>query len=82
MAPTERFTAIPPSIWALDSPFVKLSPAVKLLYIALWTSEDRDAADVVPLQWGVLSKVTGIRDDKLKEAAAELVDQTLGGYRL
>jgi hypothetical protein len=50
MAPKIRYTAIPASLWASDSPFLDLSGKAQLLYIRLWTSEARNAAGFVPLQ--------------------------------
>jgi hypothetical protein len=50
MAPTIRYTAIPASLWASDSPFVKLSGKAQLLYLRLWTSDARNAAGFIPFQ--------------------------------
>jgi hypothetical protein len=73
MAPTERYTAIPASLWASDSPFLDLSARAQWLYLRLWTSEARDAAGFLPYQptlWAKSSTSTTI--STVEAAAGEL----------
>jgi hypothetical protein len=74
MAPTIRYTGIPTSLWAEGSWFIERSSKAQLLYLQLWTSDDRDAAGFVPLQpdaWAERS--TTATSETVKVALAELV---------
>lgn len=74
MAPRGNYTAIPSSIWAIDSDFRELSPRAQLLYLRLCTSEDRDAAGFVPLQLTLWSKAStpAIPPETIKATCDEL----------
>lgn len=75
MAPTERYTPIPASLWAEGSWFIERSSRAQLLYFQLWTSDDRDAAGFVPLQpeaWAERSATSTL--DTVALALTELVD--------
>jgi hypothetical protein len=73
MAPTIRYTAIPASLWASDSPFLELSAKAQWLYLRLWTSESRNAAGFVPFQPTLWAKnSTGTNEETIKGACDEL----------
>jgi hypothetical protein len=84
MASDVRYTAIPATLWAGDSPFVtQLSARAQWLYLLLWTSEERDSAGFIPLQptlWARCSKTTSKEtvQSSIEELSAEgwlLVDE-------
>lgn len=73
MAPNDRYTAIPASLWATDSDFLELSGKAQLLYLRLWTSAARDAAGFVPFQPSLWVKgSTTTTPETIKTAAEEL----------
>ena len=71
MAPTIRYTAIPASLWATDSPFLELSAKAQWLYLRLWTSDSRNAAGFVPLQVNLWAKSSTSTSPQTIEAAGD-----------
>jgi hypothetical protein len=71
MAPLNRYTAIPASLWATDSPFLDLSARAQWLYLRLWTSEARNAAGLLPYQPNLLAKSSTNTNAKTISAALE-----------
>jgi len=76
MAPLNRYTAVPASLWATDSPFLELSARAQWLYLRLWTAEPRNAAGFVPLQASLWAKSSTSTSPETVKAAAEELSPT------